>query len=244
LPGGASSLGIDHFLCYDAKRSGDTPYLDPLMVTLVDQFGETDRLLTKPKQLCTSVDKNYEGILDEEASLTCYEVKSLEQADPIRDLKLDVLVTNQFGYDQAYEVKKTKTVCLPSTEPPLECDPEIEICWTPPTPTVSGAQYSHAISATDPDANIVGRVNFATAEAACENLEEGGNSDWRLPTIAELQADCSLLEDFPIVWHSPQIWSSSVPPYALDAHFVLQVDACVSIAFGGPTNDAEYVCAR
>jgi hypothetical protein len=92
--------------------------------------------------------------------------------------------------------------------------------------------------------NVDGRVTFAVAETACANLEEGSGSDWRLPTIEELQTDCGLLDGFPAVWFSPQLWSSSVPSFAPDAHFVLQVDGCVPLAFGGSTTNAEYVCVR
>ena len=85
-------------------------------MTLGDQFGEAHRLLGKSKQLCTPVDKNFEGILDEVTHLTCYEVKKMRGEAPIRDLKLGVLVSNQFADDQAYRVKRPKTVCLPSTK--------------------------------------------------------------------------------------------------------------------------------
>ena len=109
-PGDASDLGVDHFLCYDAKQPKSASGYDPLAVTLVDQFGEADRLLTKPKQLCTPVDKNSEGVLDAETHLVCYEVKKLNVVDPIRNLKLDVLVSNQFGYGAA-RLRLRRVIC-------------------------------------------------------------------------------------------------------------------------------------
>ena len=45
----------------------------------------------------------------------CYEVREPPGEPRIRDLKLDVRVNNQFGDDQRYQVKRPRTVCLPST---------------------------------------------------------------------------------------------------------------------------------
>jgi hypothetical protein len=120
MVGEASGLSIDHFLCYDVSCSKGEPGLAPLEVLLGDQFGEAQRLLAKPKQLCTPVDKNAEGVHNEETHLTCYEVKKLDNAHPVIELKLDVPVANQFGNDQAFTLKKPKTVCLPSIKEVLD----------------------------------------------------------------------------------------------------------------------------
>jgi len=61
--------------------------------------------------LCTPVDKNGEGIVDEENHLMCYDIKKLKD-DPKFE-KLSVFTNNQFGPEDL-EVKKQKQLCVPS----------------------------------------------------------------------------------------------------------------------------------
>ncbi len=82
---------------------------------MLSVIAQTVRMITKPKQLCTPVDMNLEGIFDAETQLLCYEVHELRGEPRSDDLRFDLWVNNPFGDDQAYQLKRPKTVCLPST---------------------------------------------------------------------------------------------------------------------------------
>jgi hypothetical protein len=86
----------------------ETPF-EKRTVLLTDQFGSSDVLLDKVKRLCTPVDKNGEGIVDETAHLTCYNIK---EATPEFQKRI-VGVDNQFG-PLTLKVEKQKQLCVPS----------------------------------------------------------------------------------------------------------------------------------
>jgi len=108
-------LNVNHFKCYNVKESMDTPKFEKLIVLVDDpNFGITQEFeVKKPKMLCTPVDKNGEGIVDEENHLMCYDIKKLE-GDPKFE-KLSVFTNNQFGPEEL-EVKKQKQLCVPSVK--------------------------------------------------------------------------------------------------------------------------------
>ena len=62
--------------------------------------------------LCTPVDKDGEGIVDQENHLMCYDVKKLK-GDPKFE-KRNVFTNNQFGPDEL-KVEKQEELCVPST---------------------------------------------------------------------------------------------------------------------------------
>lgn len=116
--GDHSALGINHYLCYRA----DTTRFDSFEVSLSDQFGDSSRRVVKPKTLCTTVDKNGEGVLKPEIQLACYDVgPPMGQHGP-RPLNLDILVSNQFDDTLPLTVKEPRTLCVPSFTESLEID--------------------------------------------------------------------------------------------------------------------------
>ena len=102
------------------KIPRDLPRFEPQEVTLSDQFGDSIGLVKKPKSLCAPVDKNGEGIRNAEVHLTCYEIKKVKGEPRLRPLDVEVVVNNQFGDEQFLNVKKAKTVCVPSQKEHVE----------------------------------------------------------------------------------------------------------------------------
>jgi hypothetical protein len=115
---------VDHFKCYKVKVTEGTPEFEELTVLVKDQFHtdpfpeETVLLeVKKPKRLCNPVNKNGEGILDEESHLLCYGVKR-PKGEPKFERIDDIFVNNQFGPLQI-DAKKEKELCVPSTKEDL-----------------------------------------------------------------------------------------------------------------------------
>jgi hypothetical protein len=74
---------LDHYLCYKAKTTrGTPPFVRPAPVTLKDQFEEVVAEILKPVSLCTPVDKNTEGIVDQATHLEGYKIKQPKGAKP------------------------------------------------------------------------------------------------------------------------------------------------------------------
>ena len=95
---------LDHFKCYEAEG-------DPVnqIVTLEDQFGvEPEVLVEEPELFCNPVDKNGEGIFDDTAHLTVYEIDEEEE-----EVERLVSITNQFG-DQILIVGAPEFLFVPS----------------------------------------------------------------------------------------------------------------------------------
>jgi len=99
----------EHFQCYDIIERPEMK----IPVDLVDQFGETKNMVTRPKYLCVPVDKNGEGMFNETDHLLFYE---LEGGKPVNK---DVKIENQFG-TQYYRVLKPRLLGVPSLKTVLE----------------------------------------------------------------------------------------------------------------------------
>ena len=104
---------INHYKCYDVKETKGTPKFEKREVTISDPtFGESKTFeVKKPKQLCTPVDKNGEGIIDEENHLLCYDLKKIKGESKFK--KRNVFTNNQFEPEDL-EVKKEHQLCVPS----------------------------------------------------------------------------------------------------------------------------------
>lgn len=84
---------LDHYLCYTVKTTPGTPKFErPAPVTLKDQFEEVTAEVLKPVSLCTPVDKNAEGIVDQATHLEGYQIKQ-PKAARVRGLEVE----NQFN---------------------------------------------------------------------------------------------------------------------------------------------------
>jgi Disintegrin len=106
---------VDHYKCYKIKGSAGTPRLPKgIAVSLADQFTNPPKsfLLTKPRHLCTPVDKNNEGIKNPTAHLFCYKVKG---GVPKHVRRIGVHLNGQFGAEVIDTVKEDE-VCIPSTK--------------------------------------------------------------------------------------------------------------------------------
>lgn len=100
---------LDHFQCYDIDH---VTKLNPRPeVSLNDQFGFRDnvRVKKRARSYCTPVDKNGEGIVNPDITLTCYKIKKGKKE------KLDIVVDNQFG-EQEFRLKKPKLLCVPTRQ--------------------------------------------------------------------------------------------------------------------------------
>jgi len=113
IPDPLNPITVDHYKCYDAKESKDTPKFVKRLVTISDpNFGETKIFEVKnPKHLCTPVDKNGEGIIDPITHLMCYDLKKIK--DEPKFEKRNVFTNNQFEPEDL-EVKKEHQLCVPS----------------------------------------------------------------------------------------------------------------------------------
>ena len=115
IPDMPNPITINHYKCYDVKETEDTPKFEKREVTLSDpNFGETKVFeVKKPKHLCVPVDKNGEGIVDEENHLMCYDLKKIK--DQPKFEKRNVFTNNQFEPEDL-EVKKEHQLCVPSVK--------------------------------------------------------------------------------------------------------------------------------
>jgi hypothetical protein len=84
---------IDHYHVYNVEPN----YSVGLPVILRDQFGEENTVVQFLERFSNPVDKNGEGIID---SLLHYSWWRIDNPEPIRS----VLITNQFGPDQPWQV--------------------------------------------------------------------------------------------------------------------------------------------
>jgi len=98
----------DHYQCYDVNRSSKLDSHPE--VSLNDQFGFRDEVKVGKKvdSYCTPVDKNGEGVINPDNTLTCYRIKS-------HRLKQKLVVQNQFG-EHTILIKKSKLLCVPATQ--------------------------------------------------------------------------------------------------------------------------------
>jgi len=115
------SHNVDHYLCYKVKLPKGTEFPKDIQVLLADQFIDPDGLgvtqlfdLKKPKRLCNPVDKNGEGIKNDENHLICYDVKR-PKGDPKHE-KTVVFLNDQFSEANFWETKKEKELCVPAAK--------------------------------------------------------------------------------------------------------------------------------
>ncbi len=107
-----SDLNLDHFKCYEAEGNA----VD-VTVRLEDQFGPLEEVLvSEPELFCNPVDKNEEGIIDEESHLTCYEIEIDDEGT-----ETVASVENQFGL-QVLEVEEPVLLCVPSEKLEVQDD--------------------------------------------------------------------------------------------------------------------------
>ena len=120
---------IDHFKCYLSFG-----LVNPQTVTLEDQFGRADAVVTQPLRFCNPVEKlrfetgQFTPIRHPFAHLKCYRIDSLGAFTP-----RDVDVTNQFGAER-FKVVQPDSLCVPTQklfvdgiEEPIGPPPESEL---------------------------------------------------------------------------------------------------------------------
>lgn len=95
LPSTIPEATPDHYLAYSIKRT-DRKRFKHLRVTLRDQFGETDHIVSGPRRLMNPAVKNDEGVNDEETHLVSYTIFPAYDG-PDNERRTRVEVENQFG---------------------------------------------------------------------------------------------------------------------------------------------------
>lgn len=121
---------VNHFLCYDVDErrrrddddDGDDDDRVRITVSVAAQFNQSAPMfeIRKPVRLCNPVDKNSEGIKDEENHLLCFQVKPVRRRDTTQRVK-DIHVRDQFGQNQV-DTLKIRELCVPSTKTLLPAD--------------------------------------------------------------------------------------------------------------------------
>ncbi|GEM_PF-2117722 len=103
--------GLDHFKCYEAE--GDD-HLD-ISIDLEDQFdhGPVRSEVEEPELFCNPVDKNGEGIFDDTAHLTGYELDDDDDDDDGFESRT-ITISNQFGDNQTLVIEEPKLLLVPS----------------------------------------------------------------------------------------------------------------------------------
>ena len=110
---GAPPPGLDHFKCYKTRQVGTK--FDPRQVVLSDQF-TTERVnVVRPEAFCTPVDKDGSGINDPSAHLACYKIRDVRGDEFPKFERRRLEVGDQFG-THSLLLKKTRTLCLPSSK--------------------------------------------------------------------------------------------------------------------------------
>jgi hypothetical protein len=107
--------GVDHFKCYDVKRSKGVKPPKGLTVTLDDQFtpGAKAFAVLEIEHLCTAADKNGEGVKNPCAALLCYKVKPVANQPKFTAVN-GIFVADQFG-PARIDAYKEDDLCLPAT---------------------------------------------------------------------------------------------------------------------------------
>ena len=105
---------VDHFLCYQIEEEESAPRI----VSVQDQFNAAPKLfeIRHPRFLCNPVDKNGEGIKNEENDLLCFRVQPVE-GEPIHERVSGIFLSDQFG-EHEVDTQKERELCLPSTKTP------------------------------------------------------------------------------------------------------------------------------
>jgi hypothetical protein len=105
--------GLDHFKCYKTRQVGTK--FDPRQVVLTDQFNTERVNVVRPEAFCNPVDKDGSGINDPSAHLACYKIGDVRGDEFPKFERRRVEVGDQFG-THTLLLKKTRTLCLPSSK--------------------------------------------------------------------------------------------------------------------------------
>ena len=102
---------VDHFKCYEVELSKGAKF-NRIEVPLQDQFMQEPRqfVVLKPAHLCNPVDKQGEGIENEDGHLVCYGLGRVRHKS-VRNIH----VNNQFG-PLELETEWERELCVPSTK--------------------------------------------------------------------------------------------------------------------------------
>ena len=114
IPDELDPIEINYFKCYDAKVSKHTPEFEKRTVNLNDQFTHDPIAMEvkKIETLCSPVDKNNEGTVNDENFVMCYDLKTIKGEPKFK--KMNVFINNQFGSEEL-KVKKPNLLCVPSS---------------------------------------------------------------------------------------------------------------------------------
>jgi hypothetical protein len=113
-PASPDGAFLNHFTCYDVRRSNGAPDLDPGTVTVQTQFETVSVNVKKPHRLCAPADKNGEdpSAPTDPGFLLCYDTKSKgDIGNPT------VWLDNQFG-QQVYTLGQRQELCVPTAVNP------------------------------------------------------------------------------------------------------------------------------
>jgi cysteine-rich repeat protein len=212
----APTASIDHFSCYKVRRTPGSEVAFP-QVSIVDRFGGLAVQVLKPTTLCAPADKNGEapGADLHSGFLTCYATKPVNKSPRFTPHEI-VYLNNQFG-PEANEAFKMRALCVPTWRTAQRFidngngtifDVNTGLTWEKKTGTFSGTGVNCATSTcTDPH-DVNNRYQWCAGTfPTCDNasnppdggaftdfvaaLNSGtgfaGFTDWRLPTLAELQ---------------------------------------------------------
>jgi hypothetical protein len=102
--------GVDHYQCYAVGSAGKARVAG---LTIVDQFGTMTMDVKRPSRLCVAADKQEEGVIDSNAALMCYQVRTSSGVTPFRGPDGPVYIANQFGPDTLLVTRPTE-LCVPS----------------------------------------------------------------------------------------------------------------------------------
>lgn len=104
--GGPFDLTNNHYKCYRVIEHE----FQGFPVQLVDQFGQSQSNVLRPRYVCNPVSKNGEPVPEPEVHQVCYEIIQISSG-----AKHKVEVRNQFG-PQVMVVQFAELLCLPSTK--------------------------------------------------------------------------------------------------------------------------------
>jgi hypothetical protein len=113
--GQPSAQNLDHFEMYRTKRTAGTPKFRRQHVDLKDQFLDDNVQLKRPLRLGVPTDRDFGGIKDPSAHLTCYSLRGTSFEDR------EVEVLNQFGRFRL-SLKRPTMLCVPSTKQVVSSD--------------------------------------------------------------------------------------------------------------------------
>jgi len=122
-PPDAESHGVDHYKCYKAAETKGASKFTPVQVLVEDQWESPAKTydLKKPKLLCLAVDKNGEGIKNDNAAVVCYQAKPAK-GEPKHAKREGVGFADQI-IAHRLDSKKEEVLCVPALK-----DPPDEYC--------------------------------------------------------------------------------------------------------------------